>query len=485
MILTGGIDLSVGSIVAVTGVASVLVAIAGWPALLAMAAGVAIGAACGLLNGALTAYLALAPFIVTLGTMTFLRGLAYTMTNGQPIVSSSLNFKEAGIGYLAGIPIPVLIMAVVYVVSWFVLERTRFGRHVYAVGGNVQAARLAGVRVLRVTTSVYVIGGACAGIAGIIFAARVISAQPTAGTGYELDAIAAVVLGGTSLSGGRGRIAGTLIGSVILGVLSTELHPSERPVLHPAPGQGHRDHPGGCDRQPEAAPICASPWQSRRRAGPAEGVSARLSDSSFLSKSKGVSMPRKIAIVDPLGGARRHEPVVFAVDGDVREPLWWASDDAGGRVLCQRLRAEGAPGRTRFAASVSFEGRIALTLDRPCSEEEAAGIPGIRELKPREADAFVRLDTGAFDLELCSGTAEGLGSSKWGLRHFRGLADGFELLPSGNNAIGGFYGPFFTPENGLINPPSTPGCGSRRWKAAPSCGATGCTERSRTDCSMN
>ncbi|HWJ73117.1 MAG TPA: ribose ABC transporter permease [Kaistia sp.] len=223
VILTGGIDLSVGSIVAVSGVVAVIAAIAGWPAPAAIVAGMLAGAACGLINGLLTAYLALAPFIVTLGTMTFLRGLAYTITEGQPIVSSDLNFRDMGNGYLSSVPIPVLVMAVVYLVAWFILERTRYGRHVYAVGGNVQAARLAGVRVNRVTTSVYVIAGACAGLAGIIFAARVISAQPTAGTGYELDAIAAVVLGGTSLAGGRGRIVGTLIGSIILGVLSTGL----------------------------------------------------------------------------------------------------------------------------------------------------------------------------------------------------------------------------------------------------------------------
>jgi ribose transport system permease protein len=223
VILTGGIDLSVGSIIAVSGVVSVLTAIAGWSAPVAIFCGILVGMACGLVNGALTAYLALAPFIVTLGTMTFLRGLAYTMTGGQPIVSSSLNFKEVGTGYLAGVPVPVLFMVGVYVIAWFVLERTRFGRHIYAVGGNAEAARLAGVRVARVTTAVYVIGGACAGLAGVIFAARVISAQPTAGTGYELDAIAAVVLGGTSLAGGRGRIVGTLIGSIILGVLSTGL----------------------------------------------------------------------------------------------------------------------------------------------------------------------------------------------------------------------------------------------------------------------
>ncbi|MGE0279667.1 MAG: ABC transporter permease [Rhizobiaceae bacterium] len=223
VILTGGIDLSVGSTVAVSGVVAVIAAIAGVPAPLAVSLGMAVGALCGLVNGWLTAYLALAPFIVTLGTMTFLRGLAYTITDGQPIVSSSLNFRDLGNGYVGPIPVPVIVMAVVYAVIWFVLERTRYGRHVYAVGGNAEAAKLAGVRVKRVITSVYVLAGACAGLAGVIFAARVISAQPTAGTGYELDAIAAVVLGGTSLAGGRGRIVGTLIGSVILGVLSTGL----------------------------------------------------------------------------------------------------------------------------------------------------------------------------------------------------------------------------------------------------------------------
>lgn len=223
VILTSGIDLSVGSAVAVSGVVSVMLAMAGVPAPAAILAGVLVGAVCGLVNGSLSAYLGLAPFIVTLGTMTFLRGLAYTITAGQPIVSSDLSFRAIGNGYLWGIPVPVYFMAAVYLAGWFLLERTIYGRHIYAVGGNAQAARLAGVKVRRITTSVYVIAGICAGLAGVIFSARVISAQPTAGTGYELDAIAAVVLGGTSLAGGRGRLVGTLIGSVILGVLSTGL----------------------------------------------------------------------------------------------------------------------------------------------------------------------------------------------------------------------------------------------------------------------
>jgi ribose transport system permease protein len=223
VILTAGIDLSVGSTVAVSGVVAVLAAMAGLPAPVALVLGVGTGALCGYVNGALSAYLALAPFIVTLGTMTFLRGLAYTLTEGQPIVDTALSFKLLGSGYFMGIPIPVYVMIIVYIIAWFLLERTRFGRHVYAVGGNPKAARLAGIKVKKIITSVYVIAGICAGLAGLIFAARVISAQPTAGQGYELDAIAAVVLGGTSLAGGKGRIIGTLIGSIILGVLTTGL----------------------------------------------------------------------------------------------------------------------------------------------------------------------------------------------------------------------------------------------------------------------
>ncbi|OLP62695.1 hypothetical protein BJF93_20595 [Xaviernesmea oryzae] len=163
-------------------------------------------------------------------------------------------------------------------------------------------------------------------------------------------------------------------------------------------------------------------------------------------------MSQTIRISDPLPGTRRNEPITFTVQGDLPQPLWWARTDKGERVLCQRLTAEAQAGETRFVACLGFEGEVTLTLETP-AEEGAPSLPGIRALDGREVDCFVRLDTGAFDLEMCSGTAGGLGSSKWGLRHFRALDDGFELLPSGNNAIGGFYGPFFTPENGLINPP--------------------------------
>lgn len=223
IIITGGIDLSVGSILAVSGVSGVLLFVGGVPTPLALLGGIAVGALAGFVNGAFVAWLALPAFIVTLGSMTYLRGIAYSLLEGQPLISSDLGYRAIGNGAVAGIPTPVVVMVVVYLVFWFILERTKFGRHVYAVGGNMEAARLAGINVKRVLLSVYTIGGAAAGLAGIIFSARVLSAQPTAGQSYELDAIAAVVLGGTSLMGGRGRVVGTLVGALIIGVLTNGL----------------------------------------------------------------------------------------------------------------------------------------------------------------------------------------------------------------------------------------------------------------------
>ena len=222
-IITGGSDLSVGSILAVSGVTGVLMFVSGVPSPLALLGGIAAGAFAGFINGAFVAWLALPAFIVTLGSMTYLRGIAYSLLEGQPLISSDLGYRAIGNGAVAGIPTPVVVMVVVYFVFWFILERTKFGRHVYAVGGNMEAARLAGINVKRVLLAVYTIGGAAAGLAGIIFSARVLSAQPTAGQSYELDAIAAVVLGGTSLMGGRGRVIGTLVGALIIGVLTNGL----------------------------------------------------------------------------------------------------------------------------------------------------------------------------------------------------------------------------------------------------------------------
>lgn len=223
VILTGGIDLSVGSILALSGVLSVLMTNAGLHPLLAMAAGMGMGAAAGAINGYLTAVPKLPSFVVTLGSMTYLRGLAYVISGGYPIALENDLFKFLGSGYILGIPTPIYIMLVIFGIMYFLLNYTMFGRHVYAIGGNEEAARLTGIKVERSLIRVYAISGLLAGIAGIVMAGRLFSAQPTGGTGYELDAIAAVVLGGTSFVGGFGRIQGTLIGVLIIGVLTNGL----------------------------------------------------------------------------------------------------------------------------------------------------------------------------------------------------------------------------------------------------------------------
>lgn len=223
VILTAGIDLSVGSILAIAGVSGVMLHTAGTPMIISVLGGIAVGALAGFINGIFVAWLALPAFIVTLGAMTYLRGASYALLDGMPLIANDLSYSFLGNGYIGGVPTPVIVTIVVYIILWFVLERTRFGRHVYAVGGNPVAARLAGINVRSVLLRVYMIAGATAALGGIIFSARVLSAQPTAGETYELDAIAAVVLGGTSLAGGRGRITGTLVGALILGVLSNGL----------------------------------------------------------------------------------------------------------------------------------------------------------------------------------------------------------------------------------------------------------------------
>ena len=223
VILTAGIDLSVGSIVAASGVATVLLLNGGVPTAIAALVAILVGALIGLINGAIIAYLALPAFIVTLGALTYTRGVAYSMHGGPVQIAGESGIESIGNGSIGGIPMPVFIMIFVYWFFWFLLERTKFGRHVYAVGGNPQAARLSGIDVKKVLMSVYVISGVTAGLAGLMFASRVRSGQVTAGVGYELDAITAVILGGTSLFGGRGRIFGTLIGALLIGVLSNGL----------------------------------------------------------------------------------------------------------------------------------------------------------------------------------------------------------------------------------------------------------------------
>lgn len=223
VILTAGIDLSVGSLLAVSGVVGVFAWSVGVPSALAVLIAIGVGAAAGLLNGVLTAWVGLPAFIVTLGALTYLRGTAYALTDGEPLTATGLGFRGLGNGTIVGLPSPVAVTIVLYFILWVLLERMSFGRYVYAVGNNMEAARLAGIKVRGVITAVFVISGAAAGLGGAIYAARVESGQPTSGEGYELDAIAAVVLGGTSLYGGRGRILGTLVGALIIGVLTNGL----------------------------------------------------------------------------------------------------------------------------------------------------------------------------------------------------------------------------------------------------------------------
>ncbi|MGC0150908.1 ABC transporter permease [Chromobacterium vaccinii] len=226
VILLGGIDLSVGSILALSSVIAATLLRAGADPMLATLAGIAAGAAMGLFNGLVISKGRVAPFIATLATMTILRGLALVFSNGSPITGfDSELFSMLGGGYVAGlVPVPVVSMLVLFVAFWFVLKKTVFGRHLYAAGGNEEAARLSGVKVDRIKLWVYSISGAMSALAGVVLTSRLNSAQPTAGTGYELDAIAAVVLGGTSLTGGRGWIFGTLVGALLIGVLNNGLN---------------------------------------------------------------------------------------------------------------------------------------------------------------------------------------------------------------------------------------------------------------------
>lgn len=224
VILTGGIDLAVGSILALSGALTAGMLASGMDPWLAVLAGLAAGALMGTANGVLIAKGKVAPFIATLATMTVYRGLTLVYTEGRPISFDSEGFSLLGKGYFLQIPIPVLWMLLSFILLYFILKNTPFGRHVYALGGNEEAAMLSGVRTNRVKVWVYSISGLLAGLAGIILTSRLNSAQPTAGTSYELDAIAAVVIGGTSLAGGRGWITGTLIGAMIIGVLDNGLN---------------------------------------------------------------------------------------------------------------------------------------------------------------------------------------------------------------------------------------------------------------------
>lgn len=225
IILTAGIDLSIGSLMAVSAViaASIVQADPGLVAV-AVAAGMLASGLLGGVSGAMSAKLNVAPFVATLAMMTIARGVALLYTNGRPITIDSAPFRYLGQGYVGPVPVPVIIFILITIIMAVVLYKTKFGRYVFAIGGNEQAAKISGVRVAKVKIWVYVINGFLAGLAGILLASRISSGQPNSGMGYELDAIAAVVIGGTSLFGGKGTLMGTVVGVLIIGVINNGLN---------------------------------------------------------------------------------------------------------------------------------------------------------------------------------------------------------------------------------------------------------------------
>ncbi|MDL2296154.1 ABC transporter permease [Lachnospiraceae bacterium OttesenSCG-928-E19] len=225
VIILGGIDLSVGSIIALSGCVSAgCVARYNLPLPVALLAGVAIGLAVGIFNGAFICKTTIPPFIVTLATMNIAKGFAYVYTGGSPVRVVTKEWQFIGAGYIGPVPTPVVILVIVLIVTAIIMNRTKMGRHIYAVGGNAQAAEFSGIKVARVKFFVHAYSGVMAGLAGIVLASRMYSGQPTAGDGAEMDAIAAVVVGGTSMSGGSGKIGGTIIGGLIIGVLNNGLN---------------------------------------------------------------------------------------------------------------------------------------------------------------------------------------------------------------------------------------------------------------------
>ena len=224
VILTGGIDLSVGSIVAFAGILLGVMLKAELPLAVALIGCVLVGGVCGLVNGLLVTRINLPPFISTLGMMSIARGGALYIADGRAISGFSGRLNYIGSGTILGIPVMILIMALTFVIGLFILKFTRAGRYIYAIGGNVEATRLSGINTNRYTALVYVICGLTAGLAAVLLTSRLDSAQPVAGEGYELDAIAATVIGGTSLSGGEGKLSGTIIGALIIAVLNNGLN---------------------------------------------------------------------------------------------------------------------------------------------------------------------------------------------------------------------------------------------------------------------
>lgn len=223
IIIIGGIDLSVGSILALSGIMAATVYNSSHSPILALVTGILAGAAVGLINGFVTAKGKIAGFITTLATMSVFRGISFIYTGGVPVEAANPNFKYFGTGYFLNIPVPIIIMIIVLLMGSFIMNRTRFGRYIYAIGGNEQTSKWSGLKVDSVKIYVYMLSGLLTGLAGVILTARLASGQPYAGQGFELDVIAAVIVGGTSLAGGRGNISGTIIGVLLIGILSNGL----------------------------------------------------------------------------------------------------------------------------------------------------------------------------------------------------------------------------------------------------------------------
>jgi ribose transport system permease protein len=224
VILTEGIDLSAGSVLGLAGVVTGWLAVASWPLLAAIAAALTVGAAIGLINGVLVAHLGLPAFVATLGTFGMAQSLAMVITEGNSITRLPPAVRWFNEGEVAGVPVPLWAIGVVFVLTWVLLYRTRFGRYVFALGGNRQALLLTGVRVRAYQAGVYVFAGLLTAVASFIMTARMNAAHPTIGIGLEFDAIAAVVLGGTSFEGGRGGLIGTALGALAVGVLRNGLN---------------------------------------------------------------------------------------------------------------------------------------------------------------------------------------------------------------------------------------------------------------------
>ena len=220
VIVSGGIDLSVGPTAALSAVISGSLLLAGVPVPLAILAGLMLGALCGLINGVLVAVVGLQPFIVTLGTLSTYRALALIYTGGNPVLGIPADYRAIFNGTVFGIPSPILIVAVVAIVAWVILKKTPLGEYLLAVGGNEEAARASGINVGRIKIGAYLINGAFVGLAGILLMARTNVGAPNAGQGYEFEALTAAIIGGTSFSGGLGTAGGTLAGAFIVGFLN-------------------------------------------------------------------------------------------------------------------------------------------------------------------------------------------------------------------------------------------------------------------------